>query len=111
MITENVDALLKDAGRYVEVKTELFRLKASDKAADTGSTIVATLVVGMVLLMALLLISAGLAFWVGKLLGEVFYGFFIVGGVYLLAAVILYAFKDSILRTPLYNSIINKLTR
>ncbi len=111
MITENVEAIFKDAGRYVEVKAELLKLKASDKAADTGSAIGAILVVGVVLLTGLLLISTGIAFWLGKLLGEVYYGFFIVGGVYLLAGLILYVFRDNIIRTPLYNSIINKLTR
>lgn len=111
MITENVEAILKDAGRYVEVKTELIKLKASDKAADAGSAIGASVIVLAVLSAGLLLMSVGAAFWLGKLLGEVYYGFFIVGGVYLLATLILYVFREDIIRTPLYNSIINKLTR
>ncbi len=111
MITENVEAILKDAGRYVEVKTEILKLKASDKAADTGSSIVAILIVGVAVMTGLLLVSIGVGFWLGKFLEEVYYGFFIVGGFYFLTALVLYIFKNDLMKTPVYNSIINKLNR
>lgn len=111
MITENIEAILKDAGRYVEVKSEILTLKASDKAAETGSALVSALVISVVLLLGLLLLSVGIGFWLGKMLGEVYYGFFIVAGFYFLVGLILYFSRDSLIKTPLYNSIINKLTR
>lgn len=111
MIAENVEAIIQDAGRYVEVKTALFKLKASDKAAETGSSIGAFVIMGVVFTVGVIVLSIGLSFWLGGKLGEVHYGFFIVAGFYLLLGLVLYLFRKSLLKTPLYNSIINKLAQ
>ncbi len=111
MITENIEAILKDAGRYVEVKSEIFSLKASNKVAETGSALGTILLLSVVLLLGLLLLSVGAGFWLGTILGEIYYGFFIVAGFYFLVGLVLYLSRGSLIKTPLYNSIINKLTR
>jgi hypothetical protein len=48
---------------------------------------------------------------IGKWMGEIYYGFFVMAGFYALVGLIIYASRDRIIKTPLYNSIINKILK
>jgi hypothetical protein len=49
--------------------------------------------------------------WIGKLLGETFYGFFIIGGLYAVLAVVLQLYRDQLIKYPVSNSIIKQMLK
>jgi len=51
----------------------------------------------------------GLALWLGKILGELFYGFFIVAAFYALVAFVMHLFMRKWLKRILYDYIIKQL--
>ena len=68
----------------------------------------------MVFLVVVLLIfitSIGLSLWVGEMLGKTYYGFFIVAGVYMLVALILYAGRNQLIKHPVKNAVITHLQK
>ena len=87
-----LESLLASAKEYGQTSFELIKLKLIDKVADTISSAIPASVVIILLSAFLLFLSVGLAFWLGDLTGKVFYGFFIVSGVYILLAIIIHFF-------------------
>ena len=110
-ISENITMLVDDAGRYIEAKTELWKLKAADKTTEIATTIIAKLLFILIGIIVLIALNTGIALLIGKWLGEAYYGFFIVAGFYLLLGIVLYAARDSLIKKPFYTAIINKILK
>jgi hypothetical protein len=87
------------------------KLNAIDKSADVVSSLVSRLAVIMTVVFSVLIVSIGLSFWIGKLLGDIFYGFFIVGGFYALLAILLQVFRHQWVKYPVSNSIIKQMLK
>jgi hypothetical protein len=87
---------LKD---YMNTSFEIVKMKAVEK----GVAIAATYII------ALLFLNVALALYIGTKLNNSFYGFLIVGGFYLLMAIILSAGKKSIIETPVSNALIKQI--
>ena len=110
-ISENITMLVDDAGRYIEAKTELWKLKAADKTTEIATTIIAKLLFILIGIIVLIALNTGIALLIGKWLGEAYYGFFIVAGFYLLLGIVLYAARDGLIKKPFYTAIINKILK
>jgi hypothetical protein len=110
-ISENISALLTDTGKYIEAKTELWKLKAADKTTEVAASLASQLVLMCIVFMVLILLSIALSILIGKWLGEIYYGFFIIAGFYALIGLIIYSSRSKIIKTPLYNLIINKILK
>lgn len=89
----------------------LLKLNAINKSADVASSLIARLVVIMTVVLSVLIINIGLALWIGKLLGETYYGFFVIGGFYALLAFVLQIFRDQVLKYPVSDSIIKQMLK
>lgn len=107
--TTPIATLFERAEDYSKTTLTLFKLNAIDKSADVASSLVARIAVITTAVLSVLIISIGVAFWLGKVLNEVSYGFFIVGGFYVLLAILLHLFRKKWLKYPVSNSIIKKL--
>lgn len=107
----NFDLLYEKAKKYTETSIELLKLNAIDKTADVSSSIVSRVAVVMVVAMFTLFLNVGISLYIGKLLNEYYLGFLIVSAFYLLLAIILYSFKDALIKTPIANLIIRKLMK
>lgn len=107
----HMEALYKRAQDYGKTSIELFKLNAIDKSADVVSSLVSSLAVIVSVTLSLLIINIGCALWIGNLLGESFYGFFVIGGFYALLALMLYIFRDEWIKNPVCNSIIKQLLK
>jgi phosphoglycerol transferase MdoB-like AlkP superfamily enzyme len=103
--------LLERAEDYADSTIELFKLNAIDKSADVVSSLVSRLAVVMAVALSLLIINIGLALWIGKLLGDTFYGFFIIGGFYALLALLLNKFRHQWIKYPVSDSIIKQMIK
>lgn len=109
--TTDIDNLLSDAGDYIETRTVLWKLKAIESLSDVGGELVSGL--GMIVISSFVIIifSIGLALLVGEWVGKGYYGFFIVGGLYTIMALILYARRGQWLKEPFSNMLIRKILK
>ena len=113
-MTENatpIATLFERAEDYGKTTLNLLKLNAIDKSADVASSLASRLAVIMTVVFSVLIISIGASFWIGKLLGETSYGFFIVGGFFMLLAIILQVFRHQWLKYPVSNSIIKQMLK
>lgn len=109
--TTPIATLFERAEDYGKTTLNLLKLNAIDKSADVASSLVSRLAVIMTVVLSVLIISIGTALWLGKLLGDAFYGFFIVGGFYALLAILLQVFRHQWLKYPVSNSIIKQMLK
>lgn len=106
-----IATLFERAGDYSNSTIELLKLNAVDKSADVVSSLVSRLAILLTVALSLLIINIGIALWIGKLLGDSFYGFFFIGGFYAILATLLYIFRHPWLKYPVSNSIIKQLLK
>jgi O-antigen/teichoic acid export membrane protein len=104
-------SLVDRAEEFGETTVELFRLQAIDKSADVVSSLASRLAILLVVALFIIVLSIGLALWAGELLGKSYYGFFAVGGVYILLALLLMGFRRPWLKKPVSNSIIKQMLK
>lgn len=87
-----IETLLERAAEYANSSIELAKLKLLDKAADIISTLIPRSVVLLVILTLVFFLNFGLGYWIGNLLDNISYGFFIIAGFYFLLAIVLHFF-------------------
>jgi len=107
----NLGALFSKASDYVETNIDLIKLKAVDKASSAISWVVSKIMLAIIAIMFIVIVSIGAALWLGELTGKSFYGFFIVAGFYLIAGFVVYACRRTILKAPVANSLIKKMSK
>jgi len=103
------ESLFERAGEYLETRIELVKLKSVEKSSDVISSVGARIPIILALLMSIVILSIGAALWIGEKIGKSYYGFFIVGGFYIFMALIVYIFKNGLLKVPIANLFINKV--
>jgi hypothetical protein len=103
------ESLFERAGEYFQTQIELVKLKSVEKSSDVISSVISRLTIILAILISIIILSIGLALWIGEQIGKPYYGFFIVGGFYILMALIGYIFRKGLLKIPIANSFINKV--
>jgi hypothetical protein len=106
--TTPIGRFFAEIGRYSKTKMELLELYIIEKIAYIFSFLIARLLLLLIVVLFILTISVGFALWIGELLGRSYYGFFVVGGLYLPVLILLYIYRDRWIETPINNSIILK---
>lgn len=110
-IISQLSAVVSRAGELAETKTEILKLKTAGKIAETVSSLIGVIAIVCCGLAASLVLSIGIAVWIGTALGQLSLGFFIMGGFYTVAGFFIYRFRKSWIKTPLSNLVIDKLIR
>ena len=98
-----IETLFEKVTDFGKTSMELVKLKAIDKASDIVSTIIPHSVVIVLLTLFMLFLNLGIAFWLGEILGKIFFGFFIVAAFYILAGLILHLFMHNWVKNLIYN--------
>lgn len=106
-----LETLFERAEDYSKTTLKLLKLNAIDKSADVVSSLVSRLAVIMTIVLSVIIINIGLSLWIGKLLGETYYGFIVIGAFYALVALLLHLFRHEWLKYPVSNSIIKQLMK
>lgn len=106
-----IEMLLEKAENYTKTSIELAKLQAVDKVADVVSSLVSVIVIAIVVGIFLMLTNLGLAFWLGELLGNTYYGFFALAGFYLLVALLVVSMKKQLVKIPVSNMLITSLLK
>jgi len=109
--TTPIATLFERAEDYTKTTIKLLKLTAVDKSAEIVSSLFSLLVVSMTVVLSIIIISIGVALWLGKLLGDTYYGFFIIGACYLLTAILFRIFREQWLKYPISNSIIRQMMK
>lgn len=110
-MAKSVDMLYEKAKKYTETSAELLTLKVVDKSAEVLSSLTAILLIAMVFAMFTLFVNIGLSLLIGSMLNEYYLGFFIVSAFYLILGVVLYMFRDKVIKLPIANLVIAKLLK
>ena len=92
-IATNAEMLYEKAKSYTETSLELFKLNAIDKTADIVSSLISRLALVLVVAMFTLFVNIALSVFLGKILGEYYYGFLVVSGIYLILILLLYFYS------------------
>lgn len=80
--TNIFESLFASAADYSETGFELVKLKALDKFSDIVSSLLSHYFVLIIIFSFTLFVSLGLAFWLGEILGKIYFGFFAVAVLY-----------------------------
>jgi fatty acid desaturase len=105
------ESLLEKATDYGKTSFELVKLRALDKTSDVVSSFVPHAVVFIMFVSCFLFLNLGLAYWLGEILGKIFYGFFIVAGFYVLSGIVIHLFMHKWLKKVVRNYIIKLLLK
>ncbi|MFP4065068.1 MAG: phage holin family protein [Bacteroidales bacterium] len=92
----HIVSLKDNIQRYLETRLSYYGVLTFEKAAKALSLLMANLFVAAILLLALFFISGAAVWFLGGLLDSYGYGMLIVGGFYLLLALIFYARRRNI---------------
>jgi len=109
--TDHISSLFEKGRSYVETRMEIVKLKAAEKSSEAISSLVSVMILFIFITLFVLLLSIGLALWLGDLLGNNYYGFFVVAGFYGVVALIIYLFKNKWIEEPVTNTIIKKMVK
>ena len=104
--SEIMESVIEKVEAYGKTSFEILKLKAVDKTADVVSTTLSYGVIIFIASMFTIVASFGVALWLGDLLGKTYYGLFCVAGFYAVLGVVLYIMKDTWIKKPVTNSII-----
>ncbi len=107
----SIESLFEKAQDYGSTSLGLLKLNAISKTSDIASTLATQLIIFMVVGLSVMIISIGVALWISEQLGHAWYGFFIVGGFYLLSGIILFLLRQDWLKNPIHNAIIEKFQK
>jgi phosphoglycerol transferase MdoB-like AlkP superfamily enzyme len=107
--TNPVEVLFEKTGEYLETKAELLKLQVVNTTSDVTSSVISRLVIAAVLGLVVLILNAGIAIWIGDVLGKIYYGFFLVSGFYIVVILLLYFFRHQWIKMPLHNMLIKKM--
>ncbi|WP_026993810.1 hypothetical protein [Flectobacillus major] len=107
----SIETLCEKAEDYTKTTIALFRLRTIAKSADIVSSLAVQLLLAIVVAMVVLMLTVGVAFWLGEALGKIYYGFFVVAGVYAVGAIILYILRRQWIKVPISNIVIENMLK
>lgn len=104
-----VEMLYEKAEQYAKTSLELYKLQAIDKITDVVATVVSRFAILVVVALFFILLSFGLAFYLGEVLGKTYYGFFALALFYALFAFVLSVVRKKWLEDKMNDYLINQI--
>ena len=108
-VINNVEKLVSSVSDMAETKIALMKLKAAGKVSTSLSTLVFFLIIALFGSLALTIISFGFAYFIGSKLNNISYGFFIIGGFYVLIGLLVFINRKKWIQKPVSDLLIDKL--
>jgi hypothetical protein len=104
----SIETLFERVEAYSKTTFELSKLKFLETIINVVSTMVPRLSVILMISLFALVLNIGIALFLGEMLGRSYYGFFIVAGFYLVAAMVLHIFLYKWIKKPISDLIIKQ---
>ena len=108
-VINNVEKLVASVSDIAETKIALIKLKAAGKISTSLSTLVFFMIIAVFGSLALTIISFGFAYFIGSKLNNISYGFFIIGGFYVLIGLLVFINRKKWIQKPVSDLLIDKL--
>lgn len=106
-----IESLFEKTEDYAKTNIDLVKLKAIDKSASVISSTASVVVILVSTVFIIMMMSFGAALWIGKFMDNTYSGFFIVALFYAVLSIVLYVFRDSIIKLPVRNLFINHIRK
>ena len=105
-----IEHLISHVKEYGEERMNLVMLNAQEKAAKAIAGTASVLILMVLGIFTLAFLSFALAWFIGQLLEQPYLGFLIVGGVYLLAAILLWTNREKWIGLPVMNAFLKNIS-
>ena len=106
-----IESLLERTIEYGKTSFELVKLKTLDKTSDVVSSFIPHSVVFFLIASLLFFLNLGLAFWLGDIMGNNSYGFFVVAAFYGVLGIVIHFFMHDWLKKKICNYIIKQVLK
>jgi hypothetical protein len=103
-----IESLFERVEVYAKTTYELSKLKLLQTTINVVNTVIPRISVIIMISLFALVLNIGIALLLGELLGKSYYGFFIVAGFYLVAAIVLHLFLHKWIKKPVSDLIIKQ---
>ena len=104
-----IKSLLESTLKYGLAEIELTKLKALNKTSDVVSSLIPHAFVFFIVILFLLFFNLGLAFWLGDIIGNNFYGFFVIAAFYAVVGVIVHFFMHKRIKKKICNYLVKEI--
>ena len=104
----SIESLFERLQEYSKTTYELSKLKLLETTINVVNILIPRISVILMISLFALVLNIGIALFLGELLGKSYYGFFIVAGFYLGAAIVLHFFLNKWIKKPLSDLIIKQ---
>lgn len=104
-------SLFEKTEDYAKSTIDLVKLKALDKSTNAISSVASIVIILITTLFIIMMVNIGTAFWICKLMDNSYSGFFIVALFYAVLSVVLYVFREQIIKAPVSNRIITHIRK
>ena len=106
-----LESLFEKGEEFGKTSFELIKLQALDKSTVIASAVVFNIIVILIFSLFFLMATIGAAFWIGGILGQLWYGFFAVAGFYAIVGIVVYFFMYDWIKKIVSNSIIKHVLK
>lgn len=107
----NIETLCQQSENFGKTTIKLWKYQT----INTVSDLIASLVVFIILIIGVLFVclfaSVSLAFWLGNCLGNNYFGFILVAGLYFFLTTVIYLGRNRFMKNPVYNALIARLQK
>ena len=104
-----IESLIESTIKYGLAEVELVKLKTLDKLTDVVSGFIPHIVVFIILVLFLIFFNFGLAFWLGNLIGNNFYGFFAIAAFYAIGGIGFHFFMHKRMKRKISDYLVKQL--
>lgn len=109
--TKRIELLLDGAIEYGKTSFELAKLRAIDQVSDAVSSFIPHSLVIFILVSSLLFLNIGIALLIGEILGDTFYGFFVIAAFYGMIGFIFHFFMHKRLKKRVSDYIVKQILK
>jgi fatty acid desaturase len=109
--TKLIEDLFQRTTEYGKTSFELVKLKTLDKTSDVVSSLIPHSIVFVLIASFMIFVNLGLAFWLGEILGETYFGFFVVAMFYGIVAIVWHLFMHQWLKKKICNYMIKQVLK
>ena len=106
-----IESLFENAVDYGKTTLELTKLKALDRSSDVVSSFIPHAIVLILMSSFMLFFNLGLAYYLGEILGKIFYGFFVIAAFYVFIGIVIHFFMHEWFKKLFRNYFIKQLLK
>lgn len=94
---------------YINNRIAAVKLQMAEKTSKFASNFIAIAVVAAIMLVFAIFMSMGVAYLLCEWIGDTWSGFLIIGGIWLLIAIMIWLSREKLLRMPIMNKMLQEM--